>query len=161
MRNKFSVVITSILSVALLPSTVMAQTIFLKSVAVMTAPDRHGPDGDKVAEALRECAVELRVAYRPMPRIVLLVAGKNEARIADVNDWSHVFIENHDSGKTVYMAWIVENVANADLLQLFTAILNDEFRLGMTPEQAKAVSRHLAMRKAATISVNSLLSANK
>ena len=88
----------------------------------------------RVVDALRRCAVELRVENRTMPRIVLIEADKEEARVADVGSWGKIYAEYIPSlGEAIYMAWVVGEPTEADLAHIFVSILNN-FRSGSSEE---------------------------
>ncbi len=145
------------LFVVLCSSPAIGQDHFQDAIAILGSRGRHLPETRRVAEALRKSALALHVDDRAMPAIVVLEASKNEARVADVNDWAHVFIEKHDSGKTVYMVWMIGDLTEADLVQLFMNVLNDEFRLGMSTADVNAAARRLFVAGSSVTSVESLL----
>lgn len=130
---------------------------FGKTLVTLAAPGQSGLDLQALRSVFYRCAVELKVEQRRMPQVVFIQAGADEARVADVPGWGHVFVEQHPStGNTVYLAWIVGEPRDTDLMEMFTMILNDSLQIGLTPKQVESTVRRLHAEDAAIVDVGLL-----
>jgi hypothetical protein len=153
-NNKWRWGLLTLVLVAAATAAAQAPNGFGKDVAILSTTAERQPDRSRLVDALYRCALELHMQERSMPRIVLLQAGKDEARVADVRDWGHVFVESHPgSGVTVYMAWIVGEPTDADLVNIFVTILNDDFGLAMSSADIERCGRRVIARSVATTTV--------
>jgi hypothetical protein len=131
---------------------------FGKSLALMSAPGQSVLNRKQLLASFYRCAVELKVQQRPMPRVVFISVGEDEAHIADVPGWGHVYVAHHpESGKTVYSAWVRGRPRDMHIIEVFITVLNREFAMGLTDEQENATAQRLYLQQKATVEVNSLL----
>ena len=130
---------------------------FGNSLAVLSTPGQPMPNRKQLSAIFYRCAVELKVQQRPAPRVMFLSVGEEEAQIADVHGWGHVYLAHHpESEQTVYMAWMVGMPKDIHIIEVFIIVLNRNFAIGLTDQQINATAERLYSQQKATVEVNSL-----
>jgi hypothetical protein len=131
---------------------------FAKNLALVASPGSDRVRRETVVEALFAVATELHVADRPMPRIVVVSATRQDAAASDADAAgpTRVFVVKHAAtGETVYEAWIVHH-EETKLVQVVVAILNDAFSLRLTPGESDKVALRIYAREKQLVSVRAL-----
>jgi hypothetical protein len=131
---------------------------FGKTLAVVSAQGQSVLNRKQLLASFYRCAVELKVQERPMPRVVFISVGEEEAQIADVHGWGHVYVAHHpESEQTVYLAWVRGKPRDMHIIEVFITVLNREFAIGLTDEQENVTVERLYSQQKATIEANALL----